>query len=222
MMLTTVHDADDVSRPDRLRTQFEVMQKRNALVILGSYLEMITEMGEHIRVHHEPVGAAFIRFHLQVGMPFGHPTVMMRADYLKRMSEVYLCNNVGDYHLFTRMILAGARADNLPEPLVRYRIHPKQQSAAVTTEQEKIVDEVTRSSITELTGRAPSESHCTAAFRQIAHAMLTGNPAAFEVTSQIVDDLFELIGLCRKHESLTWLEAHSLKRKLGTFARLSR
>jgi glycosyltransferase involved in cell wall biosynthesis len=213
-----VHDADDISRPERLQRQLTVMHQRSTLAILGSFLEMITVTGDTIKVHYEPVGPAFIRFHLQVGMPFGHPSVMMRTAYLKRMPKAYLYNNFGDYDLFARMILAGARADNLPEPLVRYRIHPKQLSAVEAHEQAKAADEISRSCLAQLTGQPVLEPHCIATFRQVVHSMLTGNPVACEVTSQIINDIAALIGHCRRHGSLSWFEARGLKKRLEAFA----
>ncbi len=213
-----VHDADDVSRPERLQRQFEVLQKQSALAILGSFLEMINVAGDLIKVHHEPVGSAILRFHLQVGTPIAHPTVMMRANWLRRMPEIYRYNEAGDYDLWAQMILAGALADNLPEPLVRYRIHPDQVSVVRSVEQAKIADQVARLSLTHLTGRPPSEAHCTADFRQVAHSALTGNSISCETTPRIVDDLAELIVLCRKHGSFSRPESRNLKKRLDEFA----
>jgi glycosyltransferase involved in cell wall biosynthesis len=213
-----VHDADDVSRPERLQRQFEVLQKQSTLTILGTFLEMINAAGDLIKVHYEPVGSAILRFHLQVGTPIAHPTVMMRANSLRRMREIYRCHPAGDYHLWARMTLAGAQADNLPEPLVRYRIHPCQVSVVCSAEQAKIADRMARLSLARLTGRPPSEAHCTADFRQVTHSVLTGNSVACETTPQIVDDLAELILLCCRHGSLSQSESRSLGKRLDAFA----
>src|SRR5262249_19778560 len=99
-----VHDADDVSRSDRLQLQFETLRRRRDLVMLGSFIEMITVDGHKIKVHHEPVGPASIRFHLQVGTPFAHSAVMIRAACLPQGGEIYRYSVAGDYDLWARLL----------------------------------------------------------------------------------------------------------------------
>jgi glycosyltransferase involved in cell wall biosynthesis len=212
-----VHDADDVSRPDRLQLQLETLRRRHDLVMLGSFIEMITAGGDRIKVHHEPLGPARIRFHLQVGTPFAHSAVMVRAACLPQAGEIYRYNVAGDYDLWARLLGPGAPADNIPEPLVRYRIHPDQISSKQGSEQSRHADQIARRCLAHLTGRPPSEVHCMPAFRQLVHSVLTGNHTDCEVTLPLMNNFIELIDLCLRHGSFSSFESHGLRNALDAF-----
>jgi glycosyltransferase involved in cell wall biosynthesis len=212
-----VHDADDVSRPDRLQLQFEILRRRHDLVVLGSFIEMITAGGDKMRVHHEPVGSASIRFHLQVGTPFAHSAVMMRAACLPQAGEIYRYSAAGDYDLWARLLGPGAASDNIPEALVRYRIHPDQISNKQSSEQSRRADQIARRCLAYLTGRPASEVHCEPAFRQLTHSVLTGNHPHCELTPRLMNNFIELIDLCQQQGSLNPFESRVLRNALDAF-----
>jgi len=54
--------------------------------------------------------------------PFNHPTVVMRRELVRRVGGYGDFALMEDYHLWAKMLLAGARVANVAEPLVRYRI----------------------------------------------------------------------------------------------------
>ena len=54
--------------------------------------------------------------------PFNHPTVMYRKQAVLAAGGYGDLPLMEDYALFARMLLGGARAVNVPEPLVYYRV----------------------------------------------------------------------------------------------------
>ncbi len=116
-------DADDVAVPERLHRQVEVLEQRADIGILGSARLLIDEHDQLVGRSHPPVEDLAIRWKSLLGNPFGHPTVMLRAELLKRHRLQYdrTFRTAQDYELWTRLLRV-ARGANLAEPLVRYRL----------------------------------------------------------------------------------------------------
>lgn len=115
-------DADDVSHPDRLARQMAEVEAR-ALDLLGTGLaEFLATTDEVLAVRVPPSGDRILRA-ARWAQPFNHPTVVYRRSAVLAVGGYP--GDVGrmeDYVLFARLLLAGVRADNLPEPLLYYRV----------------------------------------------------------------------------------------------------
>lgn len=115
-------DADDVSRPQRFERQIAAVEAGD-LDLLGTGLaEFAGATGTVLATRTPPVGAA-IRRRAPYAQPFNHPTVVYRRAAV--MAAGGYPTDVGrleDYVLFARLLVAGARVDNLPDPLLHYRI----------------------------------------------------------------------------------------------------
>lgn len=115
-------DADDIAEPDRLRQQVDFLTKRTDVGILGSARLLIDENSQVVGLSSPPATDLAIRWKSLLGNPFGHPTVMLRLEILKRYRLQYDRNfRTEDYELWTRLLRVTCGA-NLPEPLVRYRL----------------------------------------------------------------------------------------------------
>jgi GT2 family glycosyltransferase len=116
-------DADDLALPQRLAVQVRQFSERPDLVLLGSWAEKIDDSGRRIgeaRPEPDPGRLALI---LQRRNPFVHSSVMMRTAVVKRLGgyrEAFL--GAEDFDLWLRLSERGVIA-NLPETLVRYRVH---------------------------------------------------------------------------------------------------
>jgi glycosyltransferase involved in cell wall biosynthesis len=114
-------DADDVSLPSRFERQAEAIARGLDLVGTGMF-EFATDNGAVLGKRLPPVGperiAKYARFH----DPFNHPTVMYRKAAVARAGGYEDLGLMEDYWLFARMLHSGVRADNLPEPLLMYRV----------------------------------------------------------------------------------------------------
>ena len=123
-------DADDVALPRRLELQVARLRSRPAVAIVGSDVVDLDEAGRPGAAHEMPRGAVAVRWHALFGAPFFHPTVVVDREALDRHGLRYDPTFVEseDYELWTRL-LAFADGDNVPEPLVLKRAHPRQASA---------------------------------------------------------------------------------------------
>ncbi|WP_106213524.1 glycosyltransferase [Kineococcus rhizosphaerae] len=114
-------DADDVSLPDRFARQLPLIAAGADLVGAG-----LLEIGAHeddvVGRRVPPTGAAEIARYARFHDPFNHPTVVYRRSAVAAAGGYRDLDLMEDYWLFARMIAAGARVQNLPEPLVKYRV----------------------------------------------------------------------------------------------------
>src|SRR5207245_9974519 len=101
------------------------------LVIAGSAYQLIDEVGTALGEKGNPLTDPEIRWKALFTTPFGHPTVMLRADVLNRHRLRYLHDllHAEDYALWSSLLEHG-KGINLARPLVRYRVHSRQSSAS--------------------------------------------------------------------------------------------
>ncbi|MGN6324974.1 glycosyltransferase [Pseudolysinimonas sp.] len=115
-------DADDVCTPRRFELQLAAIEAAD-LDILGTGLAEFEGASERVVATRIPPVGDQIRRRAPFAQPFNHPTVVYRRSVV--LAAGGYPTDVGrleDYVLFARMLVAGARADNLPEPLLRYRV----------------------------------------------------------------------------------------------------
>lgn len=116
-------DADDIARPERLAALSRAFDEDPALVVCGSAVE---RFGGERGVLRHPLSDAECRARLLSWNCFAHPAVMLRRDALPPgpvFEADYDCAE--DYRLWSRLAARG-RLRNLPEPLLRYRVHAAQ------------------------------------------------------------------------------------------------
>lgn len=114
-------DADDVSRPRRFAVQVPLVA--GGLDIVGSAIEEFEDDaadGGLVRV--PPLSTDEIERAARFRSPFNHPSVVYRRSAVRVAGGYEDLPLMEDYWLFARMLVAGARALNVAEPLVLYRI----------------------------------------------------------------------------------------------------
>lgn len=133
-------DCDDVCVPERLSKQVAFMKQHPEVGICGSWIEyfMGKELVMKFPAQHEEIIQAFPSYN-----PMAHPTVMIRAEILKSRRLYYDSDyrHVEDYELWTRLAAVTCCA-NLPEVLVRYRIHPEQIGRKHSAEQQETIKKI--------------------------------------------------------------------------------
>jgi glycosyltransferase involved in cell wall biosynthesis len=116
-------DADDICEPDRLTRQVAFLDTHPAVGVLGSSRRLIDEEGREVAIARAADGDTAIRWKCLLGNPFAHPTVMLRRSVLEehglRYDESF--RTAQDYELWSRLLIH-TRGENLPEPLLRYRL----------------------------------------------------------------------------------------------------
>lgn len=113
-------DADDLSLPERFARQIPYLAADRDLV--GSAITEFGDDDEVARTRPAPLGADAIAAQARLRSPFHHPSVVFRASAVAAAGGYQDLDLMEDYWLWARMLQAGARVDNLPEPLVMYRV----------------------------------------------------------------------------------------------------
>ncbi|MBN1262979.1 MAG: glycosyltransferase [Candidatus Pacebacteria bacterium] len=123
-------DADDIAKPERIQTQINFFQKHPELTVLGTNAEVINSQGQvvgekKVPLKHEDIYRAYFSWH-----PMINPSLMFRRSHLPSKKNLYSTANPtnNDYHTLMRMISRGAKFSNLPQKLIYYRIHEKNDS----------------------------------------------------------------------------------------------
>ncbi|GAA2824270.1 glycosyl transferase family 2 [Leucobacter komagatae] len=114
-------DADDVSAPERFSKQWALLSRGYDLVGTGM-VEFESDPDSPSAQRIPPVGAERIREHARTHNPFNHPTMMYRVAALDKVGRYQPFGKMEDYWLGIRLIDAGARVENIAEPLVKYRV----------------------------------------------------------------------------------------------------
>jgi glycosyltransferase involved in cell wall biosynthesis len=113
-------DADDVSVPHRFEVELPLMA--NADIVGSGLLEFVADTGDIVGQRVPPIGLTQIQRYARMHDPFNHPTVVYRKQAVLAAGGYGDLPLMEDYALFARMLLGGARAVNVPEPLVYYRV----------------------------------------------------------------------------------------------------
>lgn len=131
-------DSDDVSTQNRLKTQYEFLEKHPEISLCGSSIR-INGKGRKMPVFESKEA---IRFGLYFGNTFNHPTVMWRKDDFVKLNLYY--KNIPqseDYELWTRVV-GSLVAVNLNSVLLHYRVHNRNKSALGIDELGRLDEEV--------------------------------------------------------------------------------
>jgi Glycosyl transferase family 2 len=129
-------DADDISLPDRLERQLGFLQRRREVALLGGAAEYINESGDVLFTMGVPTQHDEIKAILPERNVFVHSAVVMRRDALLAVGGYRraFSDTAGDYDLWLR-IVERYEVANLPEVIVRYRVHRRQTTTMRLEEQ---------------------------------------------------------------------------------------
>ena len=125
-------DSDDKMLPHRLQTQYDYMESHKEIAICGSWIQTF---GTDENTYKPDVKYRDIICNMITGNPICHPSVIMRADFLKshfynKGKEIYDRSHIyaEDYHLWYSIISQGGRISNINEVLLMYRCSANQIS----------------------------------------------------------------------------------------------
>ena len=115
-------DSDDISRPDRCEKQLQVFAKKPEIDICSGVIEEFFEVPEKVvakrvlpALHEDIYNFAKKR------NPINHVAVMYKKTTVLHAGGYQPFYLLEDYYLWIRMLLDGAKACNLQEPLVWVR-----------------------------------------------------------------------------------------------------
>lgn len=127
-------DADDVAVKDRLLWQVRFMDANPDVGVLGGAYDLIDTNGKKLCGAKLPVEDRDIRLALLDSTAFLHPAVLMRKAALDLVGGYREVPYVEDYDLWLRLS-EHVQLANLPQVLLKYRIHPGQVSVSKCREQ---------------------------------------------------------------------------------------
>lgn len=129
-------DADDVSLPDRLERQVKFLENHEDVGLLGGAFEGIDDQGRLICVERPPLDDESIRAQFRsFSAPFLHSALMMRKQAYDAAGG-YRCQFLRSEDLdLSLRIMESWKTANLPEVVVRRRVHTKQVSFCYARQQ---------------------------------------------------------------------------------------
>lgn len=131
-------DQDDISLPNRIEEQINFMEAHPEIGICGTWMTAFNDKKQEV-LKKRPVKNNDIKAMLLFHNPIAHPTVMMRRDVLYKNNLRYdpLYDGLEDYDLWERMSVV-TKMENMPKPLLLYRLHPTQLSRTSPARTEKL------------------------------------------------------------------------------------
>jgi len=119
-------DSDDICMPRRIEKQVAFFEKNAQHVLVGTHAIKIDENGKEFgEFVYPPTSWKEIKKYSLLHNPFIHPSVMFRKSILNKVTGYKHFKNAEDYELWTRIIYKYP-CSNLPEKLLKYRIHTGQ------------------------------------------------------------------------------------------------
>jgi glycosyltransferase involved in cell wall biosynthesis len=117
-------DADDICEPDRVQREFEFLSAHPEVDVVGSFLTVIDEQSKIVGERRYPIEHTAIVSAMRRFNPIANSTVMFRREVYERFGGWRDSTlPAQDYEWYSRLAAGGARFANLPEALVRYRLH---------------------------------------------------------------------------------------------------
>jgi Glycosyl transferase family 2 len=131
-------DCDDISLPKRLEKQVEYLDRHPDIAVLGAQsIDIDTEgkVTKNQSMYLYPVEPSSLRWTASYLCPFRHPLVMYRRQILWEKLGGYdeTISFAEDYEIWQRLLNNNYQGANLPEILLKYRVHPKSMMNTAST-----------------------------------------------------------------------------------------
>lgn len=122
-----ISDHDDISLPNRLLEEYIFLEKNKDIFLVGAGAININEKGDKLSTFHPITNTKKIKDILPKNPCFYHPTIMFRNEKgVKYRDKIYYAH---DRDFYLNLLSRGKKITNIPNILVKYRIHSKQLSA---------------------------------------------------------------------------------------------
>ena len=135
-------DADDIALPERIELQVKFMSEDPELALLGSSAYLIDESGVVFDAADVPETHGDICRNILRGNSIIHSSVMMRANIVKLLGGYVKDYSLAEDYALWIKIASGYKVSNLPERLVKYRVHSSQISQTALVEMRKVVSAI--------------------------------------------------------------------------------
>jgi glycosyltransferase involved in cell wall biosynthesis len=194
-------DGDDFYEPDRLEKQFRFLREHNRVGVVSCYYRTMDSGGCRLDLKKLPVTDATIRFKLLWESPLCHAGAAFRRDAVQGIGGYDDSYPVAqDYDLWARL-RDKAEFGNLPQPLMKVRIHGASSSAVRGSDQSRLSVGVSRRLFSDYLDRQLDESEA-AALKCLLCAYTPAAHNELNAALRLLDDL--IAKASRWEDSSTW------------------
>lgn len=116
-----IFDSDDIASEDRLRIQYDYLEKNKDIFLVGGAAIKIDEWGKETTLYKPIIMEDKLKKAFLYSCPIHNPTVMFRNEKRWFYREKY--RYAHDYDLFLNLLSKGKRMINIPDILIKYRYH---------------------------------------------------------------------------------------------------
>lgn len=117
-------DGDDISDITRFKKQYEFLKNNLSIDVVGSFIKIIDEKNNKIGERKKMTDPKKIKKDFLIHSSLVHPTTMYRKKPvldIGKYRKKYL--HTEDLDLWYRLVYSGCNVSNIPEFLLKYRIH---------------------------------------------------------------------------------------------------
>ncbi|MDW7657501.1 MAG: glycosyltransferase [Bacillota bacterium] len=200
-------DHDDICLPDRLQKQVAFLDAHPEICAVGSAIMRFNTQGD-LGTTVLPVNPKQAKVNLLANASIASPTVMLRGSVI-RTHQLWFRSDYDtaeDYDLWRRLIKI-ADISNLPDVLLRYRMHGAQATQVQHTRQEGAATRIRRQLLDELVSGVTDETF------DLYNQTMLGEKIADPVAGRKIRQLFREMICQNRHKRL--YDDQTLRRKLA-------
>lgn len=127
--------ADDISHPKRLEKEFNYLEKNTHIFLVGTSGIYIDEKGREIRRFRKYDNYKLLEWRLRKSCSIIFPSIMFRKEDTAYFDKEFV--PADDYKMYFDLIKKGKKITNLPQFLVKIRVHEKSMSNMNNKRQEE-------------------------------------------------------------------------------------
>jgi|GEM_PF-3314791 len=142
-------DQDDIARHDRLQKQYEYLEQKPAVGIVGSSYELLDESGNCLKKVSLGGNDLDIRWKMMFKNPFIHSSIMIRSSLLQQYQLTYP-DSIGEDYLLWIQIMKYAEGYIFDLPLIQYRRHQGSDSSLKHSQYAREAVKISTQLLTEL------------------------------------------------------------------------
>ena len=158
---------DDIFHPRRFEIQFNYLENNPYIFLIGTSAIYINENGKEIRRFQKYDNYKMLSWRLRKSNPIIFPSIMFRKINL-------LLGNHYEYKFYYNLLKQGKNLTNIPDFLIKYRVHPDIESAQDKENQEKLFKD-TLKEFNELEDNTNMLTKLYYSFKLIVHHLKTRN-----------------------------------------------